>query len=449
MSKTTVPTKQHIRSSFRDAAYTSLNIGMAESYFAAFMLTLGFSEVTSGLGTIIPQFIGVIFQLLSIRSFFTKYSLKKRLVLFLTLQALSYIPLLLIGVLKFKSPVLVIAVLGIYWGSLLSLNPPWNRLIGHTVPVPFRIRFFSIRNQFGQFAVFFGLISSGLLLYWAKEKGIELSIFVGIFCFGFILKCLSIYEISKNHNDYELATGSEVKIGLFQFLKRLKGTDQGKLISFLFFFYIGVHFSAPYFQPYMLSKLKFNYLQFMTITSLAYFGRIFIFRLLQNRAKERHIEKILLFSTIGISSSPILWAISQNFIWIACIEFISGCYWAGFELSTILLYYQKIDDRERTSIVTYITLLNTAGMMIGSMLGALLMKFLPPDLDQYATLFAVATFLRISIVVFAPQINFKGQIPKLIGFNRIISIRPGLGVLTRPFIGKVKTEPEKKNSKDT
>ena len=96
MSKTDVTTKKHVRASFRDASYTSFNIGMAESYFAAFMLALGMSEVVAGVGTVIPQFIGVIFQLFSIRSFFTQYSLKKRIVLFLSFQALSFIPLIFI-----------------------------------------------------------------------------------------------------------------------------------------------------------------------------------------------------------------------------------------------------------------------------------------------------------------------------------------------------------------
>ncbi len=149
MSKIAVSLKQHVRASFRDASYTNLNIGMAESYFCAFMLALGISDVISGLGTVIPQFIGVIFLLFSIRSFFTKYSLKKRLVIFLSIQSLSLIPLILAGIFKFNSPYLILAMLSLYWASLLSLNPPWNRLIGHTVPKKFRLRFFSIRNQFG------------------------------------------------------------------------------------------------------------------------------------------------------------------------------------------------------------------------------------------------------------------------------------------------------------
>lgn len=443
MSKTTVTSKQHVRASFRDAVYTNLNIGMTESYFAAFMLALGISDVIAGLGTVLPQFIGVLFQLFSIRSFFTKYSLKRRLIIFLSLQALSILPLIVAGMIKLNSPVLIISILSLYWASLLSLNPPWNRLMGHTVPADFRLRFFSIRSQFGQFSVFLGLIGSGLALYFAKDLGKELPVYVGIFAFGFLLKCMSIFEIHKNHNDYDLGPGPEERLKLRDFLKRFRGTDQGKLITFLFLFYVTVHFSSPYFNPYMLKRLNLNYLEFMGICSLSYFGRVFMFRLLQKRAKSKHIPVILLFATIGISLSPILWAVSQKYWWIASIEFISGCNWAGFELSTILLYYQKIDDRERTSVITYITLLNTTGMMLGSLLGALFMKILPTGIDPFLTLFAVSSFFRIILVVFAPQVDFKGQIPKIISFNRVMSVRPPFGALTRPVVGKVK-----KNNKE-
>lgn len=444
MSKTApVSTKEHVRASFRDATFTSLNMGMAEGYFCAFMLALGISEVISGLGTVIPQFIGVVFQLFSIRSFFRRYSLKKRLLMFLTVQALSMIPLILIGWFKVNSAVLVISVLGAYWASLLSLNPPWNRLMGHTVPEKFRLKFFSIRSQFAQSSVFLGLVTSGLLLFWAKERGSELQVYVGIFVSGFILKCCSLYEVKYNHNDYDLAPGSEHRVRFRDFLKNIRQSEQGKLILFLFFFYITVHFSAPYFNPYMLGQLKFNYLQYMVITSIAYFGRVFAFRILQKRAKSRHINKLLILGTIGITTSPLWWSLTQNYWLIMLIEFLSGCYWAAFELSTILLYYQKIDDRERTSIITYITFLNTTGMVIGSMLGALFMKTLPTGWNPYLVLFATSTLLRAMVIMFAPHVNFAGQIPKLF-INRLTTVRPPFGAFGRPIIGKVKKKEENK-----
>ncbi len=430
MSKNTVTTKQHVRASFRDAAYTNLNIGMAESYFGAFMLALGISEVTAGLGTVIPQFLGVLVQLLSIRSFFTRYSLKRRMILFLSLQALSLIPLILAGTLRLNSTVLIIGILGLYWASLLSLNPPWNRLIGHTVPPSFRPRFFSIRGQFAQLAVFLGLIASGVTLFWAKGQNLELTVYVGIFALGFVLKCLSIYEVHANHQDYDLPPGSEVRLPLSQFLGRLRGTEQGKLITFLFLFFVAVHFSAPYFGPYMLGKLRFNYLEFMAITSFSYFGRMLMFRLLQKRARARHINRLLLVATIGISLNPLLWAVSQYYWWIAGIEFLSGCFWAAFELSTTLLYYQKINDRERTSVITYIALLNTTGMLLGSILGALVMKILPGGWNVYVTLFVTSTLLRLTLVVFAPQVDFRGQLPAMVP----LSLRPALTTLSRVFL---------------
>jgi hypothetical protein len=221
-------------------------------------------------------------------------------------------------------------------------------------------------------------------------------------------------------------------------LKRLKGTEQGKLIRFLFFFYITVHFSAPYFNPFMLKKLQFNYIEFMVIVATAYFGRVFMFKILQKQAKSRHINFILLISTMGIATSPLWWSLSQNYWWLITVEFLSGCYWAGFELSTILLYYQKIEDKERTSIITYITFLNTTGMIIGTILGALYMKFLPPSWNTYAALFATSTLLRFIVIIFAPHVSFKGQIPQLMSFNRVFSAIPPFGAFTRPFLGNIK-----------
>lgn len=296
--------------------------------------------------------------------------------------------------------------------------------------------------------MFAGLVTSGVLLFYAEPRGLELTTYVGIFVVGFILKLLSLYEIKQNHIDYQLAPGTEERVRFRDFLKRLKGTDQGKLISFLFFFYITIHFSAPYFNPYMLKILKFNYIEFMAITSVAYFGRVFMFKVLQRRAKSRHINTILIASTIGLSSTPLLWALGQNYWWIFGIEFISGCYWAGFELSTLLLYYEKIEDKERTSLITYITFLNTTGMVIGSILGALFMKYLPVSMDHYLTLFAASTVLRISMVAFAPHVNFKGRIPKLISFNRVFSVVAPFGAFTRPIIGRIKKNKSEKKEEE-
>jgi MFS family permease len=437
-TQSTPTTKTHIRASFRDAVYTNLNIGMVENYFCAFMLALGIAEVTAGFGITIAQFIGVSFQLLSISSVFRKWKLKTRILTFLGLQGLSMIPLIVLGHLEYKSSFIVISILGVYWACLLSINPPWNRLIGNTVNTRFRLKFFSIRNQFGQLSIFVGLILSGLILNYAKQNDIELKVFVWIFIAGVCFKILSWIEIYFFHQNYDIPQGSEVKLPFKSFVKRIRNTEQGKLIKFLFFFYITVHFSAPYFNPYMLSSLKLSYIEYMSITGVSFFGRLFMFKFLQNRAKSKHVNNLLILASLGIATTPFLWTISQNLIWIIAIEFLSGCYWAGFELSTVLLYYQKIEDHERTSVISYITFFNITGMVIGSLLGASFLKLVPQDMDAYLMLFMCSGILRLIVVFLTPHISFKGQIPELISYNRVFLTRPPFGALTRPILGKIR-----------
>lgn len=434
MSKNPSPTRLHIRSSFRDSIYTSLNIGMAESYFCPFLLALGVPAITAGLGVVLAQFIGTCIQLIFIRFCFDQYSLKKRLLIFLGIQALSLLPLVWSGWQKIDYPPLLIAILGLYWGCVLTLNPPWTKLMGHTVPKNFRLSFFSIRNQFGQISVLVGLVLSGFWLSSVSDKSSELPIFVAIFGIGFVLKSLSWLEVRFFHQDYIPAHENRKQIGIREFVKRLKGSEQGRLITFLFFFFIAVHTASPFFTPYMFNKLKLSYLEFMAIVALSFAGRLISLKLLQRWAKPRQINGILIISAVGISTSPLLWTFSQNYGWILLIEFLSGCYWAGFELSTTLIYYKKIADHERTRVMSYISFFNISGMALGSILGACIIYWLPPSLDQYLVLFAIATFLRILVVIFIPHVSIKGRLPQI--FN--LSLRTPFTNFARPVFGLLK-----------
>ena len=79
-------------------------------------------------------------------------------------------------------------------------------------------------------------------------------------------------------------------------------------------------------------------------------------------------------------------------------------------------------------------------MVIGSALGACFMGMLPEDSNKYIVLFAVSTFLRAIVIAFAPQINFKGRLPKLTNLNRFFQMIPASINLIRPFIWKKKKE---------
>jgi MFS family permease len=438
MSKTPPTLKQHVRSSFRDASFTSFNVGLNESYFCAYMLILGIHEVMAGLAIIIAQFIGVVFQIYSTHPRFRCYNLVTRLIFFLTCQALMFIPLFLIGWFEISSAPLMIGVLGLYWCCVHSLNPPWMKFMGLSVPRRFRLKFFSIRNQFGQASVLFGLLCGGVLLHFAREEKSELQVFLMMLTCGLVLKLLSVFELRFKHQCFDRQESDDHRIQFSGFLKRIGKTEQGKLIGFLFLFYISVYFAAPYFTPFMLVQLKLDYIDYMLIIATSYLGRVCMFRVLQMKAKGRHIEHLLIISTIGIALSPILWTFSHSFTWLLFIEFISGCNWAAFELSTILLFYQKIDDRERISLMSFISFSNTTGMVVGSLAGALFMKLTDANLDQYKYLFMISFILRLLVALFVPHLEYKERMPRIVRAGRFMSTLPLSVPFTRVKIVKKK-----------
>ena len=401
--------RNHVKASLRDGIWTNLATGMGENYFVPFLIILGFSDVVSGFGATIPMFIGTCFQLLSNLPITQTQSLKKRIIIFLGFQAFFLLLLIGTGLMNTSSTILVFGVLSLYWSFALTLLPPWNRLMGHTVPRRLRLKFFSTRLQLSQTSIVLGLVTSGAALYFSKKINAEKECFLILFSLCFILKILSMREFTL-HQDYKIEKGDEVNLSPWSFIKRLQTGEQGKLILFLFFFYFAIHFSAPFFNPYMLKTLEFNYLQFMMIIMISMVGRIFMSRMLKKYAKPKSMGTILFLACLGISSTPILWSINQSYPWLFGIEFISGCYWSMFDLSCLLLFFDKINDQERTSIMSYISFSNTLGMCLGSLCGGYFLSQWNFPADRYLSLFMTSSLVRFLVILFIPTFQLKGFI---------------------------------------
>lgn len=423
---------QHIRASLRDAVFTNLTVGMAESYFVAFMLALGVAEVVAGAGKILPMFIGVCLQMFAIRGPFLKLSLKSRMVGFIVVQGLTFPLLAALGYWHYSDTFLVIALLGLYWGAGLSSQPPWHRLMGETVPKRYRLKFFALRNAWAQIAVLVGLIGAGLF-FGSIDKSKNLQGFVVLFCLCALLKFLSARELAS-HKSAPIHGGEEKRVRFRDFLKSMRHGPQGRLVGFLFLWYLVVQLSGPYFDPYMLSRLNWGLKEYTGIIAISFIGRVVAFRLLRARSNPRQIPWILLIGCAGITTTPFLWVLSQNYWWVFTIEFLSGCYWAAFELSVIMLYFERIKDEERTSIITYISFTNTLGMVIGVLLGGWLLQNWPQDQDKYLGLFTLSTLLRFLVLLTIPTVRVRDAWPVMVTHTRGFLTSAPFGALTKPLI---------------
>jgi MFS family permease len=138
----------------------------------------------------------------------------------------------------------------------------------------------------------------------------------------------------------------------------------------------------------------------MLILSTAYFGRIFSVNLLKRHLPSRYIPRLLLISAIGISSTPILWVISQNLMWIIFIELLSGFYWAGIELSFLNLFLTRIPESQRQNINSLVQVLNITGMGLGTALGTLYFYFIGTNFNDYLVLFGASVLVRLFVVIY-------------------------------------------------
>ncbi len=422
---------QHVRASLKDAVFTNLTVGMGESYFVAFMLALGLSDVTAGAGRILPMFIGVCVQMLAIRGPFRKMSLKSRMVGFILIQALTLPLLASLGIFHFTNAYLVIFLIGLYWAAGLSSQPPWHRLMGETIPARFRLKFFALRNAWAQIAILLGLILAGFILSRFEDHLLETYAALFIIC-GF-LKILSARELYR-HKNAPIIGGTEERIRFRDFLQSLKGTPQGHLVGFLFFWYIAVQFSGVYFDPFMLKKLNWGFVDYTIIIAISFVGRILTFRYLRTRAQPKQIPWIFFIGCAGICLTPLWWVVSQNFIWIMLIEILSGAYWAAFELAVIMLYFERIKDSERTSLLTYISFTNTLGMAIGVCLGGWALQNWTITNDPYLGIFVTSTLIRLAVLTTIPSIKVRDAWPVMVEQARGFLASEPFDVMTRPWI---------------
>jgi hypothetical protein len=388
----------------RDALFTNLATGLGESYFAAFMLTLGLGEIIAGAGKIIPMFVGVCVQLFAISAPMRALGLKSRVVGFIIVQALTFPALALVGVYQIRDAPIVLGLLSLYWAAGLSSLPPWNRLMAETIPPGFRLRFFARRNALAQGSILAGLLIGGFYLS-TTDRQHQLPVFIVMFLACGVLKLFSVRELTLHQNP--IVSGREVHVSFRDFMRSLKGGTQGQLIRFLFVWYVVAQIAGVYFDPFMLGQLKWSAAQYTGVIATSFIGRILALWALKRWALPRQMSWVLFFGCLLIGLTPLCWTLGHAYGWILLVEFFCGAGWGAFELATVLLYFERIKDEERISVMTYISFTNTLGMVIGVSIGAWLLHTLPPGIETYSKIFLLSSALRLLVLFFAPSVRVR------------------------------------------
>lgn len=414
-----------------DVFFYSLMVGAGETYFAAYSLSLGHSELQAGALITLPIVFGGIAQLLS------PYLIKivgsyKPIVLVGVLGQITCLAFLLILGPWFKSHyILLFTVVAIYWIMAMGITPAWSSWVSKLVE-PENIRhFFSLRNSFGGIGTLVGLIISGVMLQY-KVIFLNISTFQFIFIICFIARFLSLICLAI-HPKVEFVKPSKMSFSFAPLGMEEKDQFLHQFFIFSSVFKIGVFFSASFFTPYMLVHLNFSYIEYTSILVSSFVGRILIGYFLRKRLSNFDINLLYLIAAICICLVPVLWLLFESVLAIVILELMTGMMWGIFEICFLVTVFEEIPTDKQSVYMTRYNLWHTLSIGIGAILGIICFYNFKEYANIYFLIFIVSTFLRgLSIFTF-PRKHIKTDLKLLSNSFRSLGIRPGVGLIARPM----------------
>lgn len=425
-----VEVRRHLRLSLADGVTHSVMLGMGETYFTAFALALGMSDLVSGLAATLPLCMGGLLQLLAPIGLARVGSHRRWVVGCAWLQALSFAPMVAGALLGYFSPLLLYACSALYWAAGMATGAAWNIWIGRLVPVAIRARYFGIRQAAVQVGVLVGLVAAGLWLERATTRhGVSPALaFAAVFSVALVARGASALLLAA-HRDVPAPSPARERASLRASLRRLATRSYGRLVVFMAAINASVWVGGAFFTPYVLNHLAFSYERYMLLLAASFVSKGLALPLLGRAVGKLGPRRLLVLGGVGIAPLPALWLISDSFWLLFAAQLFSGLAWAAFELGSLLLFFDVEDELERTGALTLFNGFNAIAIAGGSLVGGALLQATPAPW-AYAVVFLTSASLRLLsliLVTGVPDRAWKLAVPAL----RILGVRPTSGAVSR------------------
>lgn len=415
-----------------DAASYSVMVGLGEAYLPAFALAAGLGDIRSGMVATIPMLFGAVLQLAGPRLVARCGSHRSWVVGCAICQGLGLLllPLALLG--RSTALWVIYGAATIYWAAGLATGPAWNTWIETIVPPRLRARYFGRRSRLSHAAVLLGFMAGGFALQGGKAAGWALPTFVALFCVAAAFRFASAWFLSLQR-DPHAGKLFDKRLKWREVAARLTGAQSGRLLAYLLAMQVAVQMAGPYFVPYMLSELRFSYLQFAALVALAFAGKFAALPLMARLAERVGPQRLLVYCGLGVVPLSSLWLVSDHFLFLAGLQFVAGAVWAGYELAMLLMFFEAIPVEERTSLLTVYNLGNSAAMVVGTLLGASLLMLLGSHREGFVVVFWLSSALRLLPLLLLRRIQDTGPEPVL-ATTGTVAIRPASGSIEEPIM---------------
>ena len=242
-----------------------------------------------------------------------------------------------------------------------------------------------------------GLVGAGYLLHIYHGTEHHKVVYALVFFIAFLARAASAFLLSKL--DYESGWLSGAELKLKSALVEIRQTPKIKnLLLFIFLFYFTVFISSPFVAPFLLKKLNLSYFEFMIAGACLFLGKMMATPFVRSMLQKKSVNEVFIFGAWGLSPLPILWLWTTEVIVVSILQFISGVFWAFFEVSLTMLFFEKISMRLKIPVMTVYFYLQSTALVIGSIFGAWYLRSHQESLQAYFVLFVVGPVLRVFVV---------------------------------------------------
>ena len=186
-----------LRHSVRDGVSYSVMTGAGETYFAAFALFFKATTAQIGLLASLPSLIATLAQLFAVWLSRQACSRKKIIIVGASLQALVWLPLIVLPVLfpDYAVVIIIFCIIG-YHAAGSVIIPYWSSLMGDLVPENRRGRYFALRNRYTSISALISLIVAGIVLDYYQQHALAIYGFIGVFTIAALARWKSIYHLT-------------------------------------------------------------------------------------------------------------------------------------------------------------------------------------------------------------------------------------------------------------
>lgn len=414
--------RRNVVLSYADVAACSTMVGFGETYFAAFALAVGLSEVAAGLLGTLPMLAAGLLQLLAPHGPRLCGSFRRWVVGCVTLQGLSFVPLAFAAGAGAMSAGALYVVVTLYYLSGMAAGSAWCTWIDGIIPRRVFGGFLAKRARITQLAAFGAFLAGGALLNRGAETNATLLAFLALFAAAGSARLISSFLLAE-HDDLSWRERPVTRLPWRDLAGSFLNPGKSRFLLFLLVNQVSLAVAGPFFAPFFLARMKYSYAAYAAIIGASYLAKVAFYPAIGAFVRKVGPYRALWLSGICVSPLPLLWFLTPQVIVICLVQIVAGIAWGTFELASTMLQFDRLDPKERLQVLTAYTALNAGALAVGSVIGGWALSMLGEGVG-YPVIFTASAFARAaSLLTLAP--------PKVRSRSRRVEV---IGTVTEPVM---------------